>query len=86
MCASWPVVWHAPGAAPRQLDGGAVRGGLPEAKEEIAAQGYNLSLNRYKELVHEAVEHRPPLEILAELRAIEQEILQGIEELKGMLR
>ena len=25
--------------------------------------------------------HRPPLEILAELRAIEQEILQGIEEL-----
>ena len=54
-------------------------------KEEIAAQGYDLSLNRYKELVHEEVEHRPPLEILAELRAIEQEILQGIEELEGML-
>jgi type I restriction enzyme M protein len=32
------------------------------------------------------MEHRPPLEILAELRAIEQEILQGIEELEGMLR
>ena len=30
--------------------------------------------------------HRPPLEILAELRQIEQEILQGIEELEGMLR
>jgi hypothetical protein len=30
--------------------------------------------------------HRPPLEILAEIRAIEQEILQGIEELEGMLR
>ena len=30
--------------------------------------------------------HRPPLEILAELRAIEQEILQGIEVLEGMLR
>jgi hypothetical protein len=29
---------------------------------------------------------RPPLEILAEPRAIEQEILQGIEELEGMLR
>jgi hypothetical protein len=28
----------------------------------------------------------PRLEILAELRAIEQEILQGIEELEGMLR
>jgi hypothetical protein len=45
-------------------------------------QGYDLSLNRYKELVHNEVEHRPPLEILAEL----QEILQGIEELEGMLR
>ncbi len=55
-------------------------------KEEIASQGYDLSLNRYKELVHEEVEHCPPLEILAELRAIEQEILQGIEELEGMLR
>ena len=55
-------------------------------KAEIAAQGYDLSLNRYKELVHEEVEHRPPLEILAELRQIEQEILQGIEELEGMLR
>jgi type I restriction enzyme M protein len=55
-------------------------------KAEIAAEGYDLSLNRYKELIHEEVEHRPPLEILAELRQIEQEILQGIEELEGMLR
>jgi type I restriction enzyme M protein len=51
-----------------------------------ASQGYDLSLNRTKELVHEEVEHRPPLEILAELRQIEQEILQGIEELEGMMR
>jgi type I restriction enzyme M protein len=49
-------------------------------------QGYDLSLNRYKELVHDEVEHRPPLEILVELRGIEQEILRGIEELEGMLR
>ena len=55
-------------------------------KAEIAEQGYDLSLNRYKELIHDEVEHRPPLEILAELRAIEQEILQGIEELEGMLQ
>ncbi|MFN7871549.1 MAG: hypothetical protein ACK5QQ_05045 [Cyanobacteriota bacterium] len=31
-------------------------------------QGSDLSLNRYKELVHEEVEHRPPLELQAELR------------------
>jgi type I restriction enzyme M protein len=55
-------------------------------KAEIAEHGYDLSLNRYKEMVHDEVEHRPPLEILAELRTIEQEILQGIEELEGMLR
>jgi hypothetical protein len=48
-------------------------------------QGYDLRLNRYKELIHEEVEHRPPLENLVELRAIEQENLQGIEEVEGML-
>jgi len=37
-------------------------------------------------LIHDGAEQRPPLEILAELRAIELEILQGIEELEGMLR
>ena len=57
-------------------------GGLPGG----GTQGYDLSLIRYKELVHDEVEHRPPLEIRLELRAIEQEILQGIEELEGMLR
>jgi hypothetical protein len=31
------------------------------------------------------VKHRPPLEILAELRAIEEEIMRGIQELEGML-
>jgi hypothetical protein len=36
--------------------------------------------------VHEQVGHRPPLEIRLDPRAIEQEILQGIEELEGMLR
>jgi type I restriction enzyme M protein len=43
-------------------------------KSEIAAQGYDLSLNRYREVEHEEVEHRPPAEILAELTALEQEI------------
>jgi hypothetical protein len=36
--------------------------------------------------VLDVVEHRPPLEIPAELRGIEQEIMQGIEELEGMMR
>lgn len=55
-------------------------------KSDIVAQGYDLSLNRYKEVVHEEVEHRPPLEILAELAKLEEEIQTGMEELKGMLK
>jgi len=31
-------------------------------KAEIAAEGYDLSLNRHKELIHDEVEHRPPLD------------------------
>ncbi|WP_147136659.1 type I restriction-modification system subunit M [Nocardia ninae] len=54
-------------------------------KADIADQDYDLSLNRYKEVVHEEVEHRPPLEIIEELERIEAEIQQGMSELKGML-
>jgi type I restriction enzyme M protein len=54
-------------------------------KDAIAAQGYDLSLNRYKEVVHEAVEHRPPKEILAELWLLEEEIRREMRELEAML-
>ncbi|MEX2205243.1 MAG: N-6 DNA methylase, partial [Myxococcota bacterium] len=54
-------------------------------KSEIAAQGYDLSLNRYKEVVHETVEHRAPKEILSDLAKLEEEIQRGINELEGML-
>ena len=55
-------------------------------KADIAAQGYDLSLNRYKEVVHEEVEHRAPKEILADLAKLEEEIQQGMKELEGMLK
>lgn len=55
-------------------------------KADIAAQGYDLSLNRYKEVIHEEIDHRPPKEILTELAKIEEEIQQGMRELEGMLR
>jgi type I restriction enzyme M protein len=45
-----------------------------------------MSISRCQTLCLDEVAHRPPREILAELRAIEQAILQGIEELEGMLR
>jgi type I restriction enzyme M protein len=55
-------------------------------KADIAEQGYDLSLNRYKEVVHEEKDHRQPSEILAELAKIEEEIQRGMRELKEMLR
>jgi type I restriction enzyme M protein len=55
-------------------------------KDEIAANGYDLSINRYKEVVHEEIEHRPPREILARLRELESEIQAGMDELEGMLK
>ena len=55
-------------------------------KADLAAQGYDLSLNRYKEVVHEEVTHRPPGEILQALGQLEKEILEGMKELEGMLK
>ena len=54
-------------------------------KADIAAQGYDLSLNRYKEIVHEEVVTRTPAEILADLEQLNEEIAKGTDELKGML-
>jgi type I restriction enzyme M protein len=54
-------------------------------KADIVAQGYDLSLNRYKEVVHEEIEHRKPKEILADLHKLEEEIQHGLRELEAML-
>jgi type I restriction enzyme M protein len=55
-------------------------------KADIAAQDYDLSLNCYKEMVHEEIEHRPPKAILAGLAKLEANIQQGMKELEGMLK
>ena len=54
-------------------------------KADIAAQGYDLSINRYKEVVHEELAHRPPGEILANLGKLEAEIEQEMKALERML-
>jgi type I restriction enzyme M protein len=55
-------------------------------KAEIAENNYDLSLNRYKQVVYEEVEHVPPQQILAELLKLESEIGAGLKELEGMLK
>jgi type I restriction enzyme M protein len=54
-------------------------------KAEITAAGWDLSLNRYKEIVREDVTHRTPKEILVELMKLEDEIRDGVKALEGML-
>ena len=54
-------------------------------KAEIVAAGFDLSLNRYKEVVRAEVAYRTPREILAELEKLEKEIRDGIKSLEDML-
>ncbi|WBB73794.1 class I SAM-dependent DNA methyltransferase [Micromonospora sp. WMMD1128] len=55
------------------------------SKAEIAEQGHDLSFSRYKQTVHEEVDHRSPLDIISDLERLESEIRQGMSDLKGML-
>ena len=55
-------------------------------REEIAAAEYDLSLNRYKEVIQQHEQHVAPLKLIAELNSIEVEILAGLKNLEGMLK
>ena len=56
------------------------------SRDDIAATGtYDLSLNRYKEVEHEEVEHEDPADILKQLRILEDEIIDGLKQLEAML-
>ena len=54
-------------------------------REEIAANGYDLSINKYKKTEYVSVEYPPTREILAQLREIKVQISRGLEELEGMV-
>ncbi|WP_370814281.1 N-6 DNA methylase [Butyricicoccus pullicaecorum] len=54
-------------------------------KEEIAANGYDLSINKYKEVEYVPVEYPSTQELMADLHEIEMEITTGLAELEGML-
>jgi type I restriction enzyme M protein len=50
------------------------------------AQGYDLSINRYKEVVHAEVIHRAPREILADLPTLEKVVQTEMKALEAMLK
>lgn len=53
--------------------------------KDIEEKGYDLSINRYKEAVHEEVTFEPPKKIIAKLKKLEAEIAKDLAELEGML-
>lgn len=54
-------------------------------KQELIDNDYDLSINKYKEVVYEKMEYPPTSEIIADLLATEAEIQKGLLELQAML-
>ena len=54
-------------------------------KQEIADNGYDLSINKYKEIEYTPIEYPPTKEILAQIRQLETEITENLNELEKML-
>ena len=54
-------------------------------KEEIVANEYDLSINKYKQTEYKPVEYPPTSEIMADLRKLESEIQTAMDELEEML-
>ena len=55
-------------------------------KGEIAENGYDLSINKYKKIEYIPIEYPPTEEILAGLRKLEAEIAVGMDELEQLLK
>ncbi len=55
-------------------------------KDEIVSNDYDLSINKYKKIEYVREEYPPTAEILAEIKALESEIQQGISELEDLLK
>jgi type I restriction enzyme M protein len=54
-------------------------------KSEIAEKDYDLSINKYKEIVYEAIEYDEPQVIIARIQSMEDEIQAGLYSLKELL-
>ena len=53
--------------------------------EEIRKNGYDLSINKYKEIEYEEIAYDAPSVILERVKTLELDITQGIEDLRRVL-
>ncbi len=54
--------------------------------EEIRGSGYDLSINRYKEVAYHEVAYEPPSVIIKHLRGIQEEIARDLDGLEDLLQ
>ena len=54
-------------------------------KEEIVKNGYDLTINKYKEVEYEKVEYPPTSEIIAEIKKLDREASESLAELEKLL-
>ena len=54
-------------------------------KAEIVSNNYDLSINKYKEIVYEKVEYPAPKTLIAEIKSLQNEIATDLAELEKML-
>lgn len=53
--------------------------------EEIKENDWDLSINRYKEIVYEEVEYDPPATIIADIKALDKERAKALKTLESLL-
>lgn len=53
--------------------------------DEIREQEYDLSINKYKEIEYEEVEYDDPEVIVKKIKELEQQILNGLNDLEGLV-
>src|SRR2546427_12720647 len=53
--------------------------------EAIMKNKYNLSISRYKQVVHDEVEHEEPEVLIEKVEQLEEEIAKELQELKAMI-
>lgn len=55
-------------------------------KEEIVSEEYDLSLGKYKKIIETKIDHTPPIQIIAELKAIDEKIRAELADFEGILK
>ena len=54
-------------------------------KDEIVANNYDLSFNKYREVEYVAEEFPPTAELVSEVETLTEDFVAGLKALKGML-